>query len=75
MLELIVIIWLSIGLLLSLSTFAITMYKANYIIFTLADLLNLVTTVFTGPMFGIYLLLGLFVDVEDVEIFTHHRDK
>lgn len=75
MLELIVIIWLSIGLLLSLSTFAITMYKANYIIFTLADLLSLVTTVFTGPMFGIYLLLGLFVDVEDVEIFTHHRDK
>ena len=73
MLELILIIWLSIGFVISSSTFLYTIYQADYIEFTLEDLFALFVVLINGPLLGIYLLIEQFTHMDDLKIFKHHR--
>lgn len=75
MLELILIIWLSIGFIISLTTFFVTMYKVDYIHITLEDLFALAVATVNGPLLGIYLLIEKFIDMDDVVLYRHHRQE
>ena len=73
MLELILIIWLSIGFVISLATFLTTIYKSDYIEVTLEDIFALIVTIINGPILGLYLLVEKFITMNDVILFRHHR--
>ena len=75
MLELILIIWLSIGFVISLATFLYTIYQANYVEITLEDIFALVVTILNGPVIGLYFLIEHFVTMNDVVLFKHHRRR
>ena len=75
MLESILIIWLSIGLVISLTTFLYTIYIVNNLEITLEDLFAFLISIINGPLLGIYLLIEKFVHMDDIVIFKHYRQE
>jgi len=73
MLEILIIIWLSLGFVISLTTFFLTMYKTDYMQITLEDLFALIVIMFTGPIAGLYFLIEKFVHLDGIILFKHHR--
>ena len=73
MLELILIIWLSIGFIISLATFLWDIYKADYYEFTLADLITIILITFSGPAAIGAFIFHSYKDVDNIVLFKHNR--
>jgi hypothetical protein len=73
MLELLLIIWLSIGFIVSLSTFFITLYETDYLVVTMEDVFALLVHITSGPLYILYMLLERYISMDDIELYVHHR--
>lgn len=74
MLESLLIIWLLIGFIVSLSTFLWDIYKADYYTLSISELFGYIAMICSGPIIFIPIILDLFkVDLNDKILFKLDR--
>jgi hypothetical protein len=74
MLESLLIIWLLIGFVISLSAFLWDIYKADYYTLSLTELFGYISVILSGPIIFIPILLDLFkVNLDDKILFKLDR--